>query len=52
MTEQGRIQSLLDTYGLSPKKSFGQNFLINEGILNRIVKGRNVASFDTVINLC
>lgn len=51
MTEQGRIQSLLDTYGLSPKKSFGQNFLINEGILNRIVKGRNVDSFDTVIEI-
>ncbi len=51
MTEQERIKSLLDTYHLSPKKSFGQNFLINDGILDRIVKGRQVENYDCVIEI-
>lgn len=51
MNEQQRIQSLLDRYQLSPKKSFGQNFLINDGILNRIIKGMDIDSFETVIEI-
>lgn len=51
MTEKERIKSLLLEYGLSAKKSFGQNFLINEGIINRIIKRLNVPEFETVIEI-
>ena len=51
MTEKERIKSLLSEYGLSAKKSFGQNFLINEGIINRIVKRMNISEFETVIEI-
>lgn len=51
MTELERIQNLLKEYGLYAKKSFGQNFLINEGIIRRIVNGMDVDSFDSVIEI-
>ncbi len=51
MTELQRIQNILKEYGLFAKKSFGQNFLINEGIIKRIVSNMNVDSFETVIEI-
>lgn len=51
MTELERIQNLLKEYGLYAKKSFGQNFLINEGIIRRIVNGMDVESYDSVIEI-
>lgn len=51
MSELNRIQTLLKEYGLYAKKSFGQNFLINEGIIKRIVEKMDVDSFDTVIEI-
>lgn len=51
MTELQRIQSLLKEYGLYAKKSFGQNFLINEGAIKTIVKGMDIPSFETVIEI-
>ena len=51
MTELNRIQTLLKEYGLYAKKSFGQNFLINEGIIKRIVDKMEVDTFDTVIEI-
>lgn len=51
MNELERIQTLLKEYGLYAKKSFGQNFLINEGIIKRIVNKMDVESFSTVIEI-
>ena len=51
MSELTRIQELLKKYGLAAKKSFGQNFLINEGVIKTIVNGMDVESFDTVIEI-
>jgi len=51
MTELNRIQTLLKEYGLYAKKSFGQNFLINEGIIRRIVDKMEIDTFDTVIEI-
>ncbi len=51
MSELNRIQTLLKEYGLYAKKSFGQNFLINEGIIRRIVEKMDIESFDTVIEI-
>ncbi len=51
MTELARIQSLMKDYGLFAKKSFGQNFLINEGIIRRIVEKMTPQDFDVVIEI-
>lgn len=51
MTEQDRIQGLLKEYGYIAKKSFGQNFLINEGIIRRIVDQMKPETFETVIEI-
>jgi 16S rRNA (adenine1518-N6/adenine1519-N6)-dimethyltransferase len=51
MSELNRIQNLLKEYGLYAKKSFGQNFLINEGIIKRIVNKMEIETFPTVIEI-
>lgn len=51
MSELTRIQTILKEYGLYAKKSFGQNFLINEGIIKRIVTKMEIDTFDTVIEI-
>jgi len=51
MSEKDRIESLLREYGFYAKKSFGQNFLINEGIINRIVTNMKPEDYDTVIEI-
>lgn len=38
MTEASDPRALLRKHGLSPKKSFGQNFLLNQGVLQRIAE--------------
>ena len=37
MNEKERVQSLLKENGLVAKKSFGQNFLINDGIIRTML---------------
>ena len=51
MNEKERVQSLLKENGLVAKKSFGQNFLINDGIIRRIVKGMEVEKYPCVIEI-
>ncbi|MDY5649599.1 MAG: 16S rRNA (adenine(1518)-N(6)/adenine(1519)-N(6))-dimethyltransferase RsmA [Candidatus Enterosoma sp.] len=51
MTEKERVLSILDKYKLKAKKSFGQNFLINDGIIKRIIKSLDISSFDCVIEI-
>lgn len=51
MTELERIQTLLKEYGLYAKKSFGQNFLINEGIIRRIISKMDIPSYECVIEI-
>ncbi len=51
MTERERIDNLLKSNGLVAKKSFGQNFLINEGIIKRIVNGMQPEHYETVIEI-
>lgn len=51
MTEQERISNLLKENGLVAKKSFGQNFLINDGIIRRIINGMDVEKYDSVIEI-
>ena len=51
MTELERINSLLKENGLVAKKSFGQNFLINDGIIKRIVNGMDIDKYETIIEI-
>lgn len=51
MSEKDRVLNLLDRYKLSAKKSFGQNFLIDEGVLNKIVSSLEVDKFSNVIEI-
>lgn len=44
-------KQMLLHYGLNPKKKFGQNFLINEDILDNIVDISDVSSEDDVIEI-
>ena len=51
MTENERIAQILKDNGISAKKSFGQNFLINEGVIRRIVSGMEPENYDAVIEI-
>ena len=51
MGEKERVSSLLKEYGFAAKKSFGQNFLINEGIIKRIVNNIDPSRFDKTIEI-
>lgn len=39
------------TNSISAKKSLGQNFLVNEGVLDRIVQAADIAPTDTIIEI-
>lgn len=41
----------MEKYDIAPKKLFGQNFLISEGILNKIVKSANLSKKDIVLEV-
>ncbi len=44
-------KTLLDQYGLQPKKSLGQNFLFDEGVLARIAATADITPSDTVLEI-
>ncbi len=45
------IQKLLNQFGIRPSKGLGQNFLIDESILQNIVASAGVGSQDTVLEI-
>lgn len=45
------IKDLLNEYGLSPKKSLGQNFLLNKDIIKKIVQAGEVGNDDVVLEV-
>lgn len=46
-----KIQELCKLYGFSPSKQYGQNYLINDGIVEKIVKAADLQSSDTVVEI-
>ena len=46
-----QAQTLLRRYGLTPKKGLGQNFLHDEGALQRIVEAADLDRSDTVLEI-
>jgi len=54
MAESGRYpgaRALLDRYGLSAKKSWGQNFLVNDGVFRAIATAAVASEDDWVIEI-
>jgi len=48
---QKDIKNLLTEYDTSPKKTLGQNFLINQKILEKIIKSAELIKNDTVLEV-
>lgn len=46
-----RVKGLLDENGLDPKRAFGQNFLIDKDVIDKIVGFFPVESFDCVVEI-
>ena len=44
-------RELLKNAGLSPRKRFGQNFLVNKGILNAIVESAGLSPEDVILEI-
>jgi len=51
MLPNKRIKEILRQQKLAPKKRFGQNFLVNKNISEKIVRLANIAPDDTVLEL-
>lgn len=51
MQTLAEIRSLLDAYGLSPKKSLGQNFLIDQNLIRSLVDASGVQADDLVLEI-
>jgi 16S rRNA (adenine1518-N6/adenine1519-N6)-dimethyltransferase len=45
------IKSLLEARGLSPRKAFGQNFLIDHNLIRKLVDASGVAAGDVVLEV-
>lgn len=48
---QEQVEQILKKYGLTPKHIFGQNFLIDESVLDKIVEVANIVPGDKVIEV-
>lgn len=46
-----KTNEILDKYGLRAKKGFGQNFLVDENILKKIITSANLSKNDGVIEI-
>lgn len=51
MNLKQKTDNILNVYGLKAKKRFGQNFLIDEDIIERIVDESNITKDDVVIEI-
>lgn len=51
LTRPSEVRALLDTMGFQPLKLLGQNFLIDENILNIILETADVGPYDQVLEI-
>ena len=51
MNKQASVHELLKKYNISPRKSLGQNFLVSENILQKIIQAAGVDSRSTVLEI-
>lgn len=45
------IRSLLATYGITPKKQWGQNFLVNRSVIGKLLDAASLSPRDTVLEV-
>ena len=51
LTELSTIRSLQKKYGFYTKKKFGQNFLLDEGVIRKAIAGANIDKEDVVVEI-
>ncbi len=51
LTSIGEVRRLLAEYGLKPRKSLGQNFLIASGVLDKILEASQVGEGELVVEI-
>ena len=51
MQTLAEIRQLLESYGLSPRKSFGQNFLIDHNLIRALIDAAGVGDGDLVLEV-
>lgn len=51
MQELDSLKSVIEKFGLTPKKNLGQNFLLNSAITDRIVDASGISSKDEVLEI-
>ena len=51
VAEVGAVRRLLAEYGLNPKKSLGQNFLVSRRALERIIEAADIGHWDVVLEV-
>lgn len=49
--DTAEIKSICEAYGIRPSKSKGQNFLIDENIIQKIIAGANLSKSDKVLEI-
>lgn len=47
----GRLRDIFSEYNIVPKKSLGQNFLIDDGIIHRIAEAGDISAGDIVVEI-
>lgn len=51
LAKPGQTLYILDKYGIHARKRYGQNFLVDESVVNRIIDGSGTGSADTVLEV-
>lgn len=51
LADSTKLADFLRTHGLSPNKKFGQNFLVNEAVLDSIVAAAELSESDHVVEI-
>ena len=46
-----QTKELLEKYGLSPQKGLGQNFLVNKGVVEKLIKAGQIEKTDLVLEV-
>lgn len=51
MSEIQRVMKLLEDNSIQPKRAFGQNFLIDESVIEKIINSLDVENYETVLEI-
>ncbi len=51
LADRTKLEDFLRTHGLAPRKQFGQNFLVDEAVLNKIVTTAELSKADHIVEI-